>query len=452
MMFTVTSRHADRRGAVAAQVAVSLLAIMGVGAIALEGGIMQSERRRAQAVADTAALAAAAQLFKKWDMSNNSSSSSNGHDDGTASASALAIANANGYTSSNSAITPNTPSQHGIWIPPVTGPYAGKPGYVEVVVQYNQRRYLSAIFGSGTIPIRARAVARGYIGAFDTSILILNPTKNPSLTTNGNVSVTASGKIVVDSSAGKAANITGNSGSIVGSEIDVVGGLSGKTNNFNAPTAGSTSDVFSNNSNNYVDDPLGPNGTNLPAPSLSGLPTRGAGPNAYNAAQNEVLQPGIYAGGISVTQAGVQMASGTYVIEGKTGFSVSTGKATVTSQAGGVLIYLTEDSKGNYAPLSFQANTAVALAPMTTGTYAGITIFQDRNAPVGTSLSFQGGTGTNITGLVYAPNGAVTLSGGNVLQGNNFIVNTMTLSGNNTLNIPNPVTPVKLSRYFGLVE
>jgi hypothetical protein len=448
MALSENDRHADRRGAVAAQVAIALLAIMGVGAIALEGGIMQSERRRAQAVADTAALAGAAQLFKNWDSSNNSSNPNNGLDSGgAAQASALAIANANGYTSATSTITPNTASQHGIWIPPATGPNTGKAGYVEVIVQYNQRRYLSAIFGAGTIPIRARAVARGFLGPLNASLLLLSKTASPALNINGKAKISDPGRIIVDSSASGAINVNGNSGSITAGEIDVVGGLSGTTSNINAPASGSTSSVFTNSASNYMDDPLGPNGLNLPAPSTSGLQTRY--PSQHTCSQNEVLQPGIYVGGILNKKTGVQMAPGTYVIEGGS-FSIQNGD--ITSQAGGVLIYLTKDSAGNYATFDLQAQATATLAPASTGTYAGITIFQDRTAPVNTTVSLQGGAATDITGMIYAPNALVNIAGGSIAEGNYVIANTMNFNGNNNLNVPTPAIPVIASRYYGLVE
>jgi uncharacterized membrane protein len=112
-----------------------------------------SERRHAQAVADAAACAAAADLY----LGNSIS---------TAQQSALRTAAANGYTNDGtvSIITPNATDAnnnplHGIWIPPISGDYVGNSHYAEVVVQWNQYRTFSNIFGSGLIPIRARAVA-----------------------------------------------------------------------------------------------------------------------------------------------------------------------------------------------------------------------------------------------------------------------------------------------------
>ena len=46
-----------RRGAIAAQAAICLGVLLGISAVTIDGGLMQAERRRAQATADAAALA-----------------------------------------------------------------------------------------------------------------------------------------------------------------------------------------------------------------------------------------------------------------------------------------------------------------------------------------------------------------------------------------------------------
>src|SRR5262249_52785974 len=160
--------------------------------------------------------------------------------------------------------------------------------YAEVVVQYNQKRYFSSIWGSGTLPVRARAVARGLMAPGSLSILVLNKTASPSLSLSG-VNLTAADKIIVDSNAAGAVKLGGNSGSIVGSEIDIVGGITGH-NNVYAPTIGSTSKVFTNDTKDLTDDPL----ANLAQPSTSGVVIRS---NSSFDASNQVLQPGIYIGG-----------------------------------------------------------------------------------------------------------------------------------------------------------
>ncbi len=118
-----------RRGMVTAQVALSLSALMAMLAVVADGGLLLVERRHAQATADAAALAAAA------------------------SASAMGVASANGYTNdgTTSTVTVNNPPSSGI--------FQGNVNYFEVIVTWNQQRFFSGIFGSGAIPVSARAVA-----------------------------------------------------------------------------------------------------------------------------------------------------------------------------------------------------------------------------------------------------------------------------------------------------
>ncbi|HZT79695.1 MAG TPA: pilus assembly protein TadG-related protein, partial [Gemmataceae bacterium] len=81
-----------RRGAVAVLVAVCLTVLMGVVALSIDGGLLLQERRRAQATADAAALAAADDLFKNYNTNLGKDPS------GSAAASARTVAKANGYS------------------------------------------------------------------------------------------------------------------------------------------------------------------------------------------------------------------------------------------------------------------------------------------------------------------------------------------------------------------
>src|SRR5207245_6789505 len=124
----------------------------GVLASTLDGGLLLNESRHAQVVADAAAIAAAADLFENSAINGGTDPS------GTALASALATAKANGYANDGvtSIVTVN--------IPPQSGDYVGKNFFAEVIVQYNMTRGFSAIWGKGTLPVTARAVASGIPG------------------------------------------------------------------------------------------------------------------------------------------------------------------------------------------------------------------------------------------------------------------------------------------------
>src|SRR5262249_33279751 len=156
----------------------------GVAAIALDGGMALTERRRAQDVADAAALAAASDLFAHYQTNL-------GQDvNGTAAASALSIAKANGYSNdgTRSIVTGRvSPAPHVQGDRTITDSSGNlKPGYAEVTVQYNEPRFFSGLWGQGTIPITARAVARGTWSVVVDGILVLDPSSSGALTATGN--------------------------------------------------------------------------------------------------------------------------------------------------------------------------------------------------------------------------------------------------------------------------
>src|SRR4051794_16844998 len=98
MKLRTNSRGYDprRRAMVVVAVAVSLMAILGVVALSLDGGMLMDKRRQANCAADAAALAAADDMYARWWQS---SYALRGLDStGTAKAAALATASANGYT------------------------------------------------------------------------------------------------------------------------------------------------------------------------------------------------------------------------------------------------------------------------------------------------------------------------------------------------------------------
>ena len=55
-----------RRGSTTILVAVTLSVLLAVLAIAIDGGVLLSDRRQAQRATDSAALAAAVDLFTNW--------------------------------------------------------------------------------------------------------------------------------------------------------------------------------------------------------------------------------------------------------------------------------------------------------------------------------------------------------------------------------------------------
>jgi hypothetical protein len=436
------SRSQPRRGAVAAQAAVCLAALLGVAALALDGGTLYTERRHAQATADAAALAAAVELTKNRAQVSAKTPDPipTGKTVGAGKQSALDVAAANGYANdtTRSIVTVN--------IPPKSGNFAGKLGYAEVIVQYNQPRAFSTFWGTHTdIPVKARAVAR-WDPIWDASILVLNKTASPALTLTGGSAIKVPGTVIVDSNGGSAVNLNGSGTSLTAPEIDVVGGYNPSSGAGYSPTPTKGVDVA---------DPLAslalPNPTSLPVQSTSQMRIKSG---------SVTLNPGVYQGGISVTNGAiVTLSSGIYYLEGGGLMVQNTGSTLKDDGNGGVLIYNgetngTTNNPSSVGSITIQSGGVAQLSPMSSGTWKGISIFQDRNAT--TAMTIKGGSGTNISGMIYAAKAAVTANGGSdIIPGVSFISDTLTLTGGSTFTLPVAIIPVPKPgelRGPGLVE
>ncbi len=418
-----------RRGAVLLVVAVALLGLLGIVAIALDGGLLLSERRHAQAVADAAALAAAADLYQNY-------AANKGLDPrGTAKAIALGYAKSNGYANDGtlSVVTVN--------IPPKSGDYTGKAGYVEVVVQFNQPRYFSAVFGSGAVPVGSRAVASSVTTApSPIGILLLNPAVPRALDMVGSGSVTVnSGKVVVDSNSSQAAGLTG-SGSVTAPEIDITGSGPGYTTTGPArfvttPTAGNIQTGAAPTA-----DPL----AIIAAPDPNSLPTQSV--STLQIRQDTVLQPGRYIGGIAITgRPNVTLQPGIYYMD-HGGFSV-TGSGTVSGQ--GVMLY-NDPTPNSGQAISITGSGTINLSAPTGGPYQGMAIFQARDAG-DVPVRITGSGSFNLLGAIYAPSSPVQITGsGGAVIGSQVVCDTLSITGSGDFSVdwggqaPPPAKDIRL--------
>ncbi len=407
---------------VAVQVTICLFPLCCVAALAVDGGMMMEARRRVQAAADSAALAAAADLYTYYGTNAGQDTG------GTAKASAVDTAKANGFSSSNATVTVN--------IPPTSGTSSGKAGYAEVIVVYKMTRGFSAILGSGTLPIQSRAVARGLWTSFGNGIILLAPT-GQSLSDSGNGSVTVNGaNIVVDSSSSQAAGASGNA-SLTATDFVITGSpgdvTSGHGKFVGGIDSGSTPTV----------DPL----NYLTAPNPSSLTTQSTTKYSLSSNKSATINPGVYVGGISVSSgASLVMNPGIYYMSGG-GFSTS-GNGTITGS--GVMIYNAPGSASD--TVSITGNGAVNISPPTSGVYSGISIFQVRTSAAPITISGNGSL--NISGTIYAAAATMTLTGNGSTNnsGSQILASQLTVSGNGNLTVNWTASGTARTRSLGLVE
>jgi hypothetical protein len=120
------------------------------------------------------------------------------------------------------------------------------------------------------------------------------------------------------------------------------------------------------------------------------------------------------------------MNAGNYIVDG--GYFSVAGSATLTGS--GVTVFLNKQLETTWPTVSFSNGATVTLTAPTTGTYAGIAIFQSRSATSATN-SILGGAAVNITGAIYLPNQALDFYGGTSSSTpcTMIVANTLTLGG-----------------------
>jgi hypothetical protein len=279
--------------------------------------------------------------------------------------------------------------------------------------------YSVTLGGAPVTDIDGTAIATGTVGSFLAifqSVIVLNPTASGALTLSGNASIHFPGAVVVDSSSPTAISASGNS-QIAASVIDVLGGFqqTGGATISPAPAFGVS-----------VADPLAA----LVGPSTAGLNNYGS---ISVSSGFHTINPGIYgeikvSGNAIVTLcAGTGGAPGIYIIEG--GGLTVTGSASINGV--NVFIYNTcsnyPSSVGNFGGITLSGSGTFNLSAPTSGTYAGVVIFQSRANT--RALSFSGNAMSGISGIIYASSALLSMSGNSQLQ-SALDVGMLNLSGN----------------------
>ncbi|MDY3554903.1 pilus assembly protein TadG-related protein [Gemmata sp. JC717] len=392
-----STRAPRRAGAVLMKVAICLPVLLGVLALNLDGGRLYDERRRSQATADAAALAAGADLYANYWTNQGADPA------GAARAAAEQVAVANGYPAS--AVT--------VSIPPTSGAYAGQPGHAEVRIDTT----LAATFGRAitgdAMGVAARAVARGEPAKI--GIVLLNPSASGAFKNTAAAFALINKPLVVNSTSPTAIQ---SSGLLVLSlsKVYATGGV--------AVSSLLPVGVPVRTGVRPTPDPF----ALLPVPDEGAAPVRSSVPLTISSAVPTVLQPGVYKGGIRVTGLGVVvMLPGVYIMQGG-GFRVD-GAGTVTGL--GTMVYNTTSPTYAPGPISVTGLGKVVMTAPTSGTYQGMSFFQHRGLAQPVTVS---GAGlTTITGTVYAAKAAVALTGnaavGLDVMGGAFVADSMTVGG-----------------------
>jgi len=375
----------DQSGAVAVLTAVLMVTLLGFTAIAVDLGVLQYQKRMLQTVADAAAIGGASELPY-----------------GDAASGAQTVASQNGFISGNNSAALTVSN------PPSDGPHAIDSSCVEVIASQTEPTHFAQVLGIKSAKIQARAVACQ--GSGPACMYALSSSATNAILANGTPNVQSTCGIVVDSNAGQAFLCNG-SGTFNTKSIGVVGGyLSNGSCTLNpTPVTG----IVPQN------DPL----TYLPEPTPGACVT--PNPSPINGTGNFTLNQGTYCGGLTINGSPtVTLNPGTYIF---TGNFIVNGTPTVTGN--GVTLYFT--SSGG---ITVNGATNFNLTAPTTGTYAGILMFQDR---VDTAQATINGSNTStLQGSLYFPDAPLVFNGSSSTNAAYTIIiaQSITFNGSVTLN------------------
>jgi hypothetical protein len=382
----------DVRGAVLPLVAVTMLMMLSLLALAIDGGNLQRQRRIAQNAADAGATAGAWEIFRL-------------KSDSQMTASALTETARNGFTNGVGGVV--------VTVTHPTSPdhFTGSQ-YVKVVISSTVTTVFARIIGRSSVPVRATAFG-GIIAPNGNCLTVLDPSASDALdvfssaelsTTNCGIAVNSSSSTALDAHTGGVIN---GDPSIV-----VTGNYTDPSNNISPhPQVGQAP----------VPDPLAY--LSIPADTV---PCNGAY-GLVDVTTTQTLSAGVYCGGIKVSSSSAHatFTQGTYYLRGG-GLEISA-SATATSTGTGVTFVNMNAPVGtpggwHFGTFNFNSSGTITLSAPTSGTWAGILLYDDPDGVI---------TGAANATNVLSSTADITLNGSIYFPKRKFSINS---TGNTTIN------------------
>ena len=358
---------ADRSGAAAVMLALSLSSVLGMAGLGTEVAAWYMTKQTMQGAADAAAYTAMTALGKGASVAQLTTE-------------ARSVAGNYNFINGTAGVTVTVNS------PPASGSQAGKSTAVEVIVSQPQTPMISGLLMSSGPTIQARSVAAavttgsGCVVALDRGDVVdVTDSGNTILNLNGcslyinssdSAALTMTGGAVIDAGA---AYITGGVSTSGGAALDTTKGTYTGTPPINDPYAFVNVPTFS--------------ACAASGPTCQlGYTNNSSTPVTINATGTT---PYVFSNGLSLTgHASLTLGPGIYIID-RGSFSMG-GQSTLTA-TGGTTIILTSSTGSGYATASISGGASVSITAPTTGATAGLALFQDRNAPTSGTNSLAGG-------------------------------------------------------------
>ncbi|HZA02810.1 MAG TPA: hypothetical protein VE665_11085 [Hyphomicrobiaceae bacterium] len=302
---------------------------------------------------------------------------------------------------------------------------------VTVTARENVPTALTSVAGIERIEVSASASA-ARVDGLPVCLLALNPAAPDAIYLVGSSQMSAQNCVVHANSS--AASALHNQGSAVSTaaEFCAVGGFAGS--NFSPrPTSGCRP----------IEDPY----ASLPQPATTGCTYN----NRQFAGGSFTASPGIYCGGLRVTNATVTFSPGVYVI--KDGQLRINANSTVVGQ--GVTFYFYGTGPQG-TTVDINSQTVIDWSAPTNGPYAGLVFIQHPAATPGFENNLNGGADTRIVGAGYFPTQIVKVGG----DGNfgvtsplmTFVADKIHLHGNGQMTLKVDVAAAAMPRAYGGVR
>lgn len=393
-------REDRERGAVVVIISMLGLVLLGMTAMVVDIGTAAQEKRWAQSITDSAALAAAQDLPTT----------------ATARDTALAYAKDNARVSATSSMTcaAGTACYSGEgWTITVTSPYlpAGAVGTSSDYVRVVACRRSPTTFGSAlsvySVEVCGKSTARRAMNvspyATPCALCVLSATGTSLNATGSGALRVNNGSIIVNSSDAQAVKVTNNTSIVAAPAPPVVIGINGGYNAGATQLTPTPSTGFAT-----IPDPL----ASLTVPTA----TTNYGAVSITGSQNLSLQPGIYSNISSSSDGQITLAAGVYVITGQLKLTKPGAAGKFSLKGDGVTLYFacsnypSPCASGGSSGGSMQlTGGTVSLTAPSNGSWQGIAIMADRNNTAEHKLT--GSSSSTLNGTIYAKSGTVSLVG-----------------------------------------
>ena len=384
----------SERGQAIVLMMLLIVGLVGIAGLAVDGGRLYYSQRTAQNAADNAALAAAWAACAGGDVNS------------------VAFASASSNEFDNNGTT-NTVT---VYRPPSSGPNVGDDEYIEIVIHSVIDAAFSQLVFSGDLESTVRAVGRCALTgtgppAQGLGIVVLDSGKDCAIDVDSNAIITVVGSGIFSNSDDNDGAICVDSNAEVNaaSSINTVGGYRIDSNAIISPLPSTGSATIS--------DPL----ADLPPPAK---PSGSCTTIDIGSNDNETIGPGLYCSIKVDSNAQLTMTAGEYYIEGGN-FEINS-NGSVTAQE--VIFYM---DQGKFR---MESNSSIDLTPPTSGDYAGMIIYMDRDT--GGEIHIHSNGSIESTGTIYGANSKLHInSNSGINLGAQIIVNEMEVKSNGIITV-----------------